>query len=142
MSSPALYATYCEAAIVYETARGGKCLVGDIVMSGARTAIAAPLSTYDGRTKTGYPTRSQKSKAAYRREGESQSKCRIHNYTCIPDQQTCESVSEAHSGWSMPYSSHIAEKRLRSSALSIMSGLVPKMLILAASMPIASVLGI
>ena len=83
-----------------------------------QTFIAAPDSTYDGRTRTGYPTR-------------------LTNFSTSSIE-----LSALHSGWSTPMRSSMAENLSRSSALSIDLAEVPKIGTCCASSFIARLLGI
>ena len=82
------------------------------------TFMAAPESTYDGRTSTGNPTFLMKALIS------------------------SIEVSALHSGWSTPMRSSIAENLSRSSALSMLFAEVPKILICCASRRSAKLFGI
>ena len=82
------------------------------------TFMAAPESTYDGRTSTGNPTFSMNLPISF------------------------IDVSSLHSGWSTPMRSSMAENFSRSSALSISLALVPKIGTFIASSFMARLLGI
>ena len=83
-----------------------------------QTFIAAPDSTYDGRTSTGKPTLRMKAL------------------------MSSIEVSALHSGWSTPMRSSMAENLSRSSALSMLRADVPRMFTRCASRRRARLFGI
>ena len=82
------------------------------------TFMAAPESTYDGRTSTGNPTFSMKAL------------------------MSSMEVNALHSGWSTPMRSNMAENLSRSSALSMLLAEVPRMFTCCASRRMARLFGI